>query len=65
MTFVEETLKESPKIQLEDLFDRAKKVSESGPIDLLHIRVFFGILPYEADYVHASVPDGGRRQKVV
>jgi len=29
MTFVEETLKESPKIQLEDLFDRAKKVSNS------------------------------------
>ena len=29
MEFVEETLKKSPKIQLEDLFDRAKKVSKS------------------------------------
>ena len=29
MKFVEEALKKSPKIQLEDLFDRAKKVSKS------------------------------------
>jgi hypothetical protein len=29
MRFVEETLKKSPKIQLEDLFERAKKVSKA------------------------------------
>lgn len=29
MAFVEETLKKSPKIQLEDLFEKAKKVSTS------------------------------------
>ena len=39
-------------------------VNWAGPIDLLHIRVFFGILPYEADQVYAALPDGGRCQAV-
>ena len=43
----------------------ARRVSSDGPIDLLHIRVFFGSLAHEADHVHAALPDGGCRQKVV
>ena len=41
------------------------EVSISGPIALLHIRVFFGSLAHEITHVHAAVPNGGRCQEVV
>ncbi len=45
MTFVEETLKKSPKIQLEELFERAKKVS--GSIRTLSKRQFNARYPLQ------------------
>lgn len=66
MKFVEETLKKSPKIQLEDLFNRAKKVSKS--IAELSKRQFNARYPLQVKRRKSQASRkraGGRRKSTV